>query len=61
MIIVKALKNSEDGNLSNPELRETMSKYNERLVKAGVRMMAKGLYLSSNGMLISCTQEGGRP
>ena len=34
MIIVKALKNSEDGNLSNPELREAMSKYNEKLVKA---------------------------
>ena len=62
MIIVKASKNSEAGDLPSPELREAMSKYDEILVKvAGVRMMAKGLYLSSNGMLISYTQEGGRP
>ena len=61
MIIVKASKNSEAGNLPSPELREAMSKYNEKLEKAGVRIMAKGLYPSSNGMRISYTQEGGRP
>ena len=29
MIIVKASKNLEDGDLPSPELREAMSKYNE--------------------------------
>ena len=30
-----------------------MTKYNEELVKAGVRVMAKGLHPSSNGIRIS--------
>lgn len=41
MLIVKASKNLEGANLPNPELREAMTKYNEELVKAGVRVMAK--------------------
>ena len=36
MIIVKASKNSEAGNLPSPELRESMDKYNEELV--GIRL-----------------------
>lgn len=38
-----------------------MSSYNEALVKAGVRVMAKGLHPSSNGMRISYTSEGQAP
>ena len=53
MIIVKASKNSEAGNLPSLELREAMNKYNDELVKAGVRIMAKGLHPSSNGIRIS--------
>ncbi|PLR94643.1 YciI family protein [Bacillus sp. T33-2] len=53
MMIVKASKNSEAGNLPSPELIEAMTKYNEELVKAGVRVMAKGLHPSSNGIRIS--------
>lgn len=53
MIVVKASKNSEAGNLPSLELREAMRKYNEELVNAGVRMMAKGLHPSSNGIRIS--------
>jgi hypothetical protein len=56
MIIVKASKNSEAGNLPSPELREAMMKYNEELVKAGVRIMAKGLHPSSNGIRLSYPQ-----
>ncbi|MFC5602674.1 YciI family protein [Sporosarcina koreensis] len=61
MIIVKASKNSEAGNLPSPELREAMTKYNEELVKAGVRIMAKGLHPSSNGIRLSYPEEGGKP
>ena len=61
MLIVKASKNSEAGNLPSPELMEAMDAYNEELVKAGVRVMAKGLHPSSNGMRISFPQPGERP
>lgn len=61
MLIVKASKNSEGANLPNPELREAMTKYNEELVKAGVRVMAKGLYPSANGIRISYPKPGEEP
>ncbi|MDW0117725.1 YciI family protein [Sporosarcina thermotolerans] len=61
MMIVKASKNSEAGNLPSPELREAMTRYNEELVKAGVRIMAKGLHPSSNGIRLSYPKEGGTP
>lgn len=61
MLIVKASKNSEGGNLPSPELMEAMTKYNEELVKAGVRVMAKGLHPSSNGMRISFPKPDGEP
>jgi len=61
MLIVKASKNSEGANLPNPELREAMTKYNEELVKAGVRVMAKGLHPSSNGVRISYPIPGEEP
>ena len=58
MLIVKASKNSEAGQLPSPELMKAMDKYNEQLVVAGVRVMAKGLQPSSNGIRISFPQEG---
>ncbi|MDV4151325.1 YciI family protein [Clostridium sp. AL.422] len=61
MLIVKASKNSEAGNLPSSELIEAMNKYNEDLVKAGVRVMAKGLQPSSNGIRISYPKPGERP
>lgn len=61
MLIVKASKNSEAGKLPSPELMEAMTKYNEELVKAGIRVMAKGLHPSSNGMRISFQQPGEAP
>lgn len=53
MLIVKASKNSEAGNHPSEELIEVMSKYNEELIKAGVRIMAKGLQPSANGIRTS--------
>ena len=57
MLIVKASKNSEAGQLPSPELIDAMDKYNEQLVNAGVRVMSKGLQPSSNGIRISFPQE----
>lgn len=61
MLIVKASKNSEAGNLPSPDLIEAMTKYNEDLIKAGVRVMAKGLHPSSNGIRISYLNPGKKP
>lgn len=61
MLIVKASKNSEAGNLPSSELMEAMDKYNDELVKAGVRVMAKGLHPSSNGIRLSFPESGAKP
>ena len=61
MLIVKASRNSEAGNLPSKELMDAMTKYNEELVEAGIRVMAKGLHPSSNGIRISYPIDGGEP
>ena len=61
MIIVKASENSELGKLPSPELREAMSRYNDELERAGVRVMAKGLHPSSNSIRISYPEANGEP
>lgn len=61
MLLVKASSNSEAGELPNETLRVAMSNYNDKLVTAGVRVMAKGLHPSSNGLRISYPAEGGEP
>lgn len=61
MLVVKASNNSEAGNLPNSELIEAMSKFNEELINAGVRVMAKGLHPSSNGIRISYPVPGEKP
>jgi hypothetical protein len=49
MVIVKADKNSEAGEMPNQKLLEDMGKYNEELVKAGVMLAGDGLHPSSKG------------
>lgn len=61
MLIVKASKSVEAGNRPSEELMEAMSQYNRDLVAAGVRIMAKGLHPSSNGLRISYPEPGGEP
>lgn len=61
MLIVKASKNSEEGNRPSPELNEAMTNFNEALVKAGVRVMAKGLHPSSQAIRISYSGKGEDP
>jgi hypothetical protein len=49
MVIVKASKMSESGAPPNPQLMQEMGKFNEELMKAGVRLAAEGLQASSKG------------
>ena len=49
MVIVKATRGSEAGELPSKELIEQMGKYNEELVKAGIMLEGDGLKPSSNG------------
>ena len=52
MVIVKATKDSEAGQLPSPELLSAMGKYNEELVKAGIMQAGEGLKPSSAGKRI---------
>src|ERR1043165_5208845 len=49
MMIVKANKDSEAGKLPSTEFLESMGKFNEELVKAGVMLAGEGLQASSKG------------
>jgi len=49
MVIVKANPESEAGVLPSAEILETMGKFNEELVKAGVMLAGEGLHPSSKG------------
>jgi len=49
MVMVKATKNSEAGNLPTEELLTEMGRFNEELVKAGVMLAGEGLHPSSKG------------
>jgi len=49
MVIVKASKESEAGEMPSEELLAAMGQYNEELVKAGVMLAGEGLHPSSKG------------
>ena len=49
MVIVKASKSSEAGDLPSRKLLTEMGKFNEELMKAGVLLAAEGLQASSKG------------
>jgi hypothetical protein len=49
MVIVKATKNSEAGEMPTEKLLADMGKYNEELVKAGIMLAGEGLHPSSKG------------
>src|SRR5439155_26576359 len=49
MVIVKASKESEAGQMPSEKLLAEMGKYNEELVKAGVMLAGEGLHPSSKG------------
>jgi hypothetical protein len=49
IVLVKASKDSEAGQMPSTELLSQMGKYNEQLVKAGVMQAGEGLHPSSKG------------
>ena len=49
MVLVKADKSSEAGDLPSEQLLADMGKYNEELAKAGVLLAGEGLQPSSKG------------
>jgi hypothetical protein len=49
MVIVKATKESEAGEMPSTEMLTAMGKYNEELVKAGIMLAGDGLHPSSKG------------
>ncbi len=49
MVIVKATKDSEAGNMPSEQLLADMGNFNEELVKAGVMLAGEGLHPSSKG------------
>ena len=57
MVIVKANKNSEAGVLPKEKLLTEMDKFNEELVKAGVRLAAEGLQPTSKGKRVRFSGE----
>jgi hypothetical protein len=52
MIIVKASKESEAGEMPSTELLAAMGNYNEELVKAGVMLAGDGLHPTSKGVRV---------
>jgi hypothetical protein len=52
MVIVKASKDTEAGQMPSTELLTAMGKFNEELVKAGVMEAGEGLHPSSKGARI---------
>ena len=49
MVMVKATRESEAGEMPSTEMLEAMTKYNEELVKAGIMLAGEGLHPSSKG------------
>jgi hypothetical protein len=49
MVIVKASKASEAGEMPDQRMLAEMGKYNEELVKAGIMLAGEGLHPSSKG------------
>jgi len=49
MVMVKASKESEAGQMPSEKILSDMGKYNEELVKAGVMLAGEGLHPSSRG------------
>ncbi len=55
MVIVRATKASETGEMPSEKLLTAMGNYNEELVKAGILLAAEGLHPSSKGARVRFT------
>jgi len=58
MVMVKATKWSEAGQMPSTELLAEMGKFNEQLVKAGVMVAGEGLHPSSRGKRVLFSGKG---
>jgi hypothetical protein len=58
MVIVKASKEFEAGELPSEQLLSEMMKFNEELVKAGVMLAGEGLHPSSRGARVKFSPDG---
>jgi hypothetical protein len=61
VMIVKATRHSESRVRLSRELVDAMTAYNEDLARAGVLLVAEGLYPSSGGIRISYPVPCGKP
>ena len=52
MVIVKATKSSEAGEMPGTELFDAMARYNEKLVNAGIMLAGEGLQPTSKGVRV---------
>jgi hypothetical protein len=57
MVIVKATKKSEAGEMPSMELLNAMGKYNQELINAGVMLAGDGLHASSKGARVKFSGE----
>ena len=53
LVIVKASKDSEVGQMPSTELLAAMGNYNQQLVDAGVMLAGEGLHPSSKGARVT--------
>jgi hypothetical protein len=60
MVIVKATRNSEAGEMPSEKLMLEMGKYNEELIKAGIMQAGEGLHPSVKGKRIIMSTGGKR-
>ena len=58
MVIVKATKASEAGQMPSQQLLNEMGKFNEELVKAGIMLAGEGLHPSSKGARVRFSGKG---
>ncbi|HUQ70653.1 MAG TPA: YciI family protein, partial [Planctomycetaceae bacterium] len=58
MVLVKADKHSEAGEMPDEKLLTDMGNYNEELVKAGVMLSGEGLHPSSKGARVTFANDG---
>jgi hypothetical protein len=58
MVIVKASKESEAGQMPSEKILTDMGKFNEELVKAGVMLAGDGLHPSSKGKRVRFSGAG---
>src|SRR3954449_7136039 len=58
MVLVKANKESEAGEMPSQELLSQMMAFNEELVRAGVMLAGEGLHPSSKGARVRYDRDG---